>query len=120
MGIAPKYNALNPPPFHLNVNNTPYNGMNNYYNNYTNINNPTSSVNNTTNNRKSILPTMNKNYNQPKTDMINQNSEDSFSLENMYNEQVKKIKKNRSKSKKKNDDENDFTIDIDVINKNKS
>ena len=123
MGIEPKYNEKNPPPFHVNVNNSPYNEMNNNYNNYTNKNKPTSSVNNATNNRKSVSPTTNQNYNQPNTYMINQNSGDSFSFDKIYNEQGKKSKKKWSKSKKKEkntiDEENDFAIDIDVINKNK-
>ena len=98
------YNQSNPPPFHFNVNSSPYNGNNNLnYLYYVNQNQKPETINNTSNsgNTSPQKPEINTTNNNPNT---------------QFNDKKKNKKK---KEIKRYEDEIDFSIDIDVIDKNR-
>ena len=101
MGITPKYNEKNPPPFHLNVNNPisyGYPAYNNPYNNYSKyepkINNPEISKKKLKKEEKKKNEDMNNNF---KTEPILENKEIEVPKEKLKN--------------------NDFSIDINILTK---
>ena len=123
-----KYSEQNPPPFHVNVNNSPYLNPNENYQNYlskTNQNEKEINNNNNTNLKKSVLVNEDQNPYKSKTESdSNNNLGDSQNFDKLIEEQGKNNTNNNIIKKKEinryEEEENtDFSIDIDVVNKNK-